>query len=208
MQRVIANSRHMIYRSTKTSVLASPKNKILSFFSFISSRCLSIYDFANGFREGQATFNNYHINKPFMNPILARLRQIIIAHQMDLIYAPISLGELIDKISILQIKSVKFNGEKLINVRKELNCLEKILSDLDLNFSITELKGLSEINNELWDIEDELRHHEKQKLFDSKFIELARNVYILNDKRAAIKKSINIRHDCCLVEEKSYSKYT
>lgn len=81
-----------------------------------------------------------------MKPILARHRQPTIENQMDLIYAPISLGELIDKISILHIKSMKLSGEQLVNVKKELNCLEMILVELGLPSTMSELEDLGKIN--------------------------------------------------------------
>ena len=123
------------------------------------------------------------------------------------ILAPISLGELIDKITILEIKQIHMTGIKLKNVDKELNLLKKILQDKNLEINIDLINCLKEINNNLWKIEDSIRIKERDKKFDKEFIELARSVYKENDKRASIKKEINQKYNSELVEEKSYNKY-
>ena len=123
------------------------------------------------------------------------------------ITAPISLGELIDKITILKIKASRFEGVALKNVINELNCLEKTLSSLQLDLDIMLVKRLSQVNSCLWQIEDDIREQERQKNFGDVFIGLARSVYQKNDQRAALKKEINIAYGSALVEEKSYREY-
>ena len=123
------------------------------------------------------------------------------------ILAPISLGELIDKITILEIKQIHMTGMKLKNVDKELNLLKKILQDKNLEINIDLINCLKEVNNNLWEIEDSIRIKERDQKFDKEFIELARSVYKENDKRASIKKEINQKYNSELVEEKSYNKY-
>ena len=123
------------------------------------------------------------------------------------ILAPISLGELIDKITILEIKQIHMTGIKLKNVDKELNLLKKILQDKNLEINIDLINCLKEVNNNLWEIEDSIRIKERNQKFDKEFIELARSVYKENDKRASIKKEINQKYNSELVEEKSYNKY-
>ena len=126
-----------------------------------------------------------------------------------IINTPISLGELIDKISILVIKEKKIKDEKKNNlIREELTLLKKTLNEADNYNSINNyLNQLIEVNSTLWQIEDEIRYCEKNKKFDQKFIELARSVYITNDKRAEIKLEINNKFGSKLVEVKSYVKY-
>lgn len=129
-----------------------------------------------------------------------------------LVEAPISLGELIDKITILEIKAINMSDEgKLKNVLHELKILsakvESLLDHKGLE-KLAPLKlSLRQINQELWVIEDDIRDCERDKQFDQKFIDLARAVYVTNDQRAAIKKEINLAFGSELVEEKSYKKY-
>ena len=123
---------------------------------------------------------------------------------------PVSLGELLDKISILEIKSIKISNEsKLANIKKELSGLKKVLENLNINFS--EIKNLYEelykINLGLWEIEDSIRILEKNKNFEKDFIDLARSVYITNDKRFQVKNEINKLFNSNYVEEKSYGDY-
>ena len=122
----------------------------------------------------------------------------------------LSVGELIDKITILQLK-MKFikNKEQLNNVKNELRTLKPLLKENNLetpkiNKLFTELY---EINLELWKIEDKIREKERQSDFSDEFISLARSVYYTNDKRADIKKKINFISGSELIEEKSYAKY-
>ena len=131
--------------------------------------------------------------------------------QMSNLKVPISLGELIDKITILRIKSNKINSnEAQKNIRLELEKLEHILNEtmsINTNLKNFEIK-LSKINQSLWDIEDQLREKEKEKKFDKKFISLARMVYYKNDERAKIKRMINKNFGSELIEEKSYTQYS
>ena len=124
---------------------------------------------------------------------------------------PISPGELIDKITILEIKSQRMtDAAKLHNVRTELALLTDTWRASP--FSATDIRaewdGLREVNGKLWDIEDRIRDRERDGDFGVEFIELARAVYVTNDERAAIKKKINTRLGSTLVEEKSYADYT
>ena len=126
----------------------------------------------------------------------------------------ISNGELIDKFTIIEIKLMKINDKsKLENISKEYNILNKLIKPLfeqycygtiDLDDLYLEL---TEVNQILWDIEDKIREHEKLQLYDKKFVELARLVYITNDKRSEIKKKINLMTNSIIIEEKSYSEY-
>tara|TARA_Y100001968_G_C18776878_1_gene444810 strand:+ start:113 stop:511 length:399 start_codon:yes stop_codon:yes gene_type:complete len=122
------------------------------------------------------------------------------------ILAPVSLGELIDKITILEIKKVYMTGVKLNNVDKELKLLNMILKDQNLNIDINLITNLRKINNSLWEIEDKIRIKENKQEFDQAFIQLARSVYKENDKRASIKKEINYKYNSTLIEEKSYTE--
>ena len=123
------------------------------------------------------------------------------------ILAPVSLGELIDKITILEIKQIHMTGIKLKNVDKELKLLKNILQDTNLEIDIDLINNLKEVNNNLWEIEDNIRIKESNQKFDKEFIQLARSVYKENDKRASIKKEINQKYNSELVEEKSYNNY-
>jgi hypothetical protein len=129
---------------------------------------------------------------------------------MNDILVPISPGELLDKITILRIKSARIADEgKLANVHRELSRLQAsrlavLGSDADL---AVEEAALERVNAELWDIEDRIREHEAQQRFDADFIELARAVYLRNDERAALKRRINLKLQSALVEEKSYRPY-
>ena len=123
----------------------------------------------------------------------------------------LSVGELLDKISILQIKTERIvNRSKLENINKELNALMSLWKDsIYSNNNIeSEINDLKAINEELWDIEDKIRDKERNQVFDKGFIELARSVYIKNDRRAEIKRIINSKTGSELIEEKSYSNYS
>ena len=126
---------------------------------------------------------------------------------LSTILAPISIGELIDKITILEIKQIYMTGIKLKNINKEMKLLKNILQDNNLEINIDLIKKLKKVNKKLWEIEDNIRIKERNQEFDEEFIELARSVYIENDKRASIKKEINQRYNSDLVEEKSYKNY-
>ena len=120
------------------------------------------------------------------------------------ILAPISLGELLDKISILEIKKEKISGDKLTNINKELRVLLDTFQALELDINRKYIDRLKEVNGKLWLIEDAIRHHEKLIDFEESFIELARSVYLMNDVRSSIKKEINLVYGSDLIEEKSY----
>ena len=126
-----------------------------------------------------------------------------------LINTPISLGELVDKISILIVKQKNIKTQiKLDEVNKELNYLQNTLIKYVSKEEIqNHLNDLIDINSKLWVIEDDIRECERKKKFDEKFIELARSVYFTNDKRANIKLTINKNFGSELVEVKSYEEY-
>jgi hypothetical protein len=129
---------------------------------------------------------------------------------MSQISVPVSYGELIDKITILEIKSERIkNASKLANVRVELDLLNGTWqADSTARSDIAaERDALRRVNEALWDIEDRIRVKEKAKAFDAEFIALARSVYIRNDERAVIKRAINEKLGSTLVEEKSYEDY-
>ncbi|MDH5444764.1 MAG: DUF6165 family protein [Gammaproteobacteria bacterium] len=123
----------------------------------------------------------------------------------------VSVGEFLDKVTILEIKSERIkDAAKLENVNKELNLLKKTWAESEFaKADITdEMNRLKAINEKLWEIEDDIRDKERDRAFDEKFIELARAVYYSNDERAAIKKELNLKLGSGLVEEKSYSDYS
>jgi hypothetical protein len=129
---------------------------------------------------------------------------------MSLIQTPVSYGELIDKLTILEIKSRRITDTaKLANVRNELDLLgatwaNSSVSQTDIG---TERAQLLAVNELLWDIEDKLRLKERAQAFDDEFVALARAVYFRNDERAALKRAINLKLGSELVEEKSYQDY-
>ena len=129
---------------------------------------------------------------------------------MQDILVPISPGELLDKITILRIKSARMSdAAKLANVRHELQLLERtwhgsVPVSIDL---AADERALEAVNASLWDIEDQIRDQEAAQRFGARFIELARAVYVTNDERAAIKKRINAALGSALIEEKSYRPY-
>lgn len=129
---------------------------------------------------------------------------------MSELLVPISPGELIDKITILEIKSERMtDATKLANVRTELDLLMTTWNASP--YAKSDIAGdwgaLRRVNERLWEIEDDIRDKERAAAFDAVFIELARAVYVTNDERAAIKKRINNRLGSRLVEEKSYAEY-
>ncbi|KKM48612.1 hypothetical protein LCGC14_1557590 [marine sediment metagenome] len=129
----------------------------------------------------------------------------------DVIKVPVSFGEVLDKITILEIKSERIKDEtKVRNVRLELDELSVTWNEAVTDQStIAELRRqLKAVNEELWVIEDDIRDEEADQNFGPKFIELARAVYVTNDKRAALKKDINLALGSRFVEEKSYQDYT
>ena len=120
----------------------------------------------------------------------------------------ISIGEAFDRLTILKIKSEKIKNEsKLTNVLKEYFYLQNLLNEeLEVTEENEDFKRLLEINENLWEVEDLLREYEEAKSFNDKFIQLARLVYALNDKRARVKKEINLAYGSEFVEEKSYNQ--
>ena len=117
-----------------------------------------------------------------------------------------SLGEVFDKLTILEIKKKEIiDPQKLINVNYELEYIQREIEEINLSDEIKELVDkLREINKSLWDIEDQIRIKEEEKDFNDEFINLARSVYITNDERSILKKKINIALGSALIEEKSY----
>jgi len=126
-----------------------------------------------------------------------------------IINTPVSLGELVDKISILQIKNINIkDDQKLKLIREELELLNQTLNDHIKRDDIQKyIDSLIEINSKLWVIEDDIRDCERNKNFDQKFIDLARSVYLINDKRSKVKLDINKKFGSKIVEVKSYEKY-
>lgn len=130
---------------------------------------------------------------------------------MEQILIPMSPGELLDKITILEIKSERMSNEgKLRNVRHELSLLNNTWSQsVSEDDTIRRIhSALKNINEALWEIEDDIRDQEKAREFGQRFIELARSVYFTNDKRAAAKKELNVHLGSDIVEEKSYQDYS
>ena len=124
---------------------------------------------------------------------------------------PVSVGEVVDKVTILEIKSQRISDEaKLENINAELDALRPLVSGgvFDSARVVELTDGLRAVNGELWDIEDNIRAEEAAGRFGERFIELARAVYVTNDRRAELKKQINLATGSQLVEEKSYEDYT
>ena len=129
---------------------------------------------------------------------------------MENIHVPVSPGEVLDKITILEIKSERMNDpEKVANVRVELALLketwDKAVNEDDVIRKLHD--QLKEINEALWEIEDDIRDKERVKEFDERFIELARAVYFTNDRRSQVKKDLNLHLGSEIIEEKSYQDY-
>lgn len=126
-----------------------------------------------------------------------------------MINIPVSVGEVIDKLSILQVKKTKLsNPEKLIYVEKEFEILYNLSSEFLSDTNIENIyHQLVKVNSELWDIEDNLRIFEKKGVFDNEFLELARNVYFTNDKRFELKNEINHLTSSEIIEVKEYVSY-
>ncbi len=129
---------------------------------------------------------------------------------MENIKVPVSPGEVLDKITILEIKSERMEDpEKVANVRVELKLLQDTwAANIGDDDTIRDLHAqLKEINEALWEIEDDIRDKERVKEFDERFIELARAVYFTNDRRSEVKKKLNLHLGSQIVEEKSYQDY-
>lgn len=119
----------------------------------------------------------------------------------------VSIGEIVDKLSILNIKKNNITEEsKLVNIITEYDYLYDVVFN-QLKIESDDFNNLLLVNESLWKIEDDIRNKERDKVFDIEFIELARSVYTTNDKRAEIKKEINLKYGSLFVEEKSYSNY-
>jgi len=120
----------------------------------------------------------------------------------------VSIGELVDKVSILSIKLKKVkNQDKLKNIQKEFDLLKVPMEECGIKIDSEYFRRLQEVNSRLWVIEDGIRIKEVNQEFDQDFIQLARSVYFENDERAAIKKEINLKFGSELVEEKEYVEY-
>jgi prefoldin subunit 5 len=129
---------------------------------------------------------------------------------MENIHVPVSPGEVLDKITILEIKSERMGDpEKVANVCVELALLQETWKEfIRDNEVISDLRAqLKEINEALWEIEDDIREKERAGEFDKRFIELARSVYVTNDRRAMVKKELNLHLGSEIIEEKSYQDY-
>ena len=129
---------------------------------------------------------------------------------MENIKVPVSPGEVLDKITILEIKSERMSDpEKVVNVRVELALLQETWKEFIRDDEV--IRGLhaqlKEVNEALWEIEDDIRDKERAKEFDQRFIELARAVYVTNDRRSRVKKELNLHLGSEIVEEKSYQDY-
>lgn len=131
------------------------------------------------------------------------------AYTHPVLLVPVSHGELLDKISILQIKSERINdSRKLYNVNEELRVLQSVVQTANLpDAALLLLLSLREINSQLWEVEDKIRACEQRLDFGDEFIALARSVYHTNDQRAVLKRQINELTGSTLVEEKSYADY-
>lgn len=120
----------------------------------------------------------------------------------------VSVGEVVDKVTILEIKTEKLiDQQKLQNIYKEYTLLTAALQEIGITKSSTAYKKLKKVNLSLWQIEDEIRRKEAHREFDQEFIELARKVYYKNDERAKIKREINLNFNSELIEEKEYVDY-
>ena len=130
---------------------------------------------------------------------------------MDIIHVPVSPGEVLDKITILEIKSERISdADKLVNVNRELELLQASWQKfVDVDDDVRRIHAkLKAINEDLWEIEDDIRDKERAREFDERFIELARSVYVTNDRRADAKKELNVYLGSEMVEEKSYQDYS
>ena len=164
-------------------------------------------DWGDVFRRVSIELCNYLSEKNVADQQLDNSSRCVGSSKILGVTAPVSVGELIDKITILEIKARKLNGEARLNVLNELELLESVREGLKCEVDHDLLSQLRLINQELWEIEDAIRDHERRKQFDDVFIDLARAVYKKNDCRAALKRQINMAHGSEVVEEKSYQNY-
>lgn len=123
------------------------------------------------------------------------------------ILVPVSIGELIDKITILEIKLEHCSLSQKNNVYRELELLSRILARLELESNSDLVRSLIDVNRSLWEIEDCIREMERRQDFGDDFIKLARLVYLTNDNRAELKRKINVRYGSSIIEEKCYEPY-
>jgi hypothetical protein len=121
-----------------------------------------------------------------------------------MLFIPVAAGDLVDRITILEIKQQQFYGQALKHVTKELELLLSICHQADLSFRPGLRDELKTVNAQLWNVEEAIRRCEKDGNFGQDFVQLARSVYTLNDRRAGLKRAINIESGSQLVEEKSY----
>lgn len=136
---------------------------------------------------------------------ILKLGEIGLEHNISV---PVSVGEFVDKITILRIKTIHIKDSvKQVNIRKELDALERVAAEHGIDLSAQVVIELQQVNQELWDIEDEIRVLERAKDFSQRFIDLARAVYITNDKRFEVKSKVNLHFGSSYFEEKSYEKY-
>jgi len=122
------------------------------------------------------------------------------------ILVPISLGELLDKITILELKNEFLQDQAQGHARQELLALNAVFDGLQLSIEPALFEQLKAINRSLWELEDEIRSLEKLQSFAARFVQVARSIYCQNDQRAALKRVINTRYGSALIEEKSYSQ--
>ncbi len=147
------------------------------------------------------------IGNLWQSAIIVAITGINGGHNVQTLLTPVSIGELIDKITILEIKEARIAApEALANVRRELAALRAVVAaSLPMTATLAGLRGaLHAVNAELWDIEDAIREEERRQEFGAEFIRLARAVYRRNDERAALKRQVNEASGSALVEEKSY----
>jgi hypothetical protein len=120
----------------------------------------------------------------------------------------VSIGELVDKVTILEIKLERIQDpHKITNVRREYDLLRQVLDEAGIGRDSGEFRELKSLNLKLWEIEDRIRAKEKAKQFDAEFVELARSVYFVNDRRSEVKRSINLAMGSPLIEEKDHVDY-
>ena len=124
--------------------------------------------------------------------------------RIDSILVPISLGELVDKISILELKCEFLFEQAQFRVNLELLVLVNVLEALNLDIDPSLVMKLKQANRALWVLEEQIRHFEQLQTFGEDFVQTARAIYLENDKRARLKRTINIRYGSALIEEKSY----
>ena len=139
-------------------------------------------------------------------PIVKKMN-LIVSPTSAILQIPASIGEVVDKITILELKAARLSGDRLANVELERQLLVGCLAAAGLVIAKELFEELRQINARLWAIEDNIRDMEVQQDFDPAFIALARAVYFTNDERAAVKRRINGTYESALVEEKLYRKY-